>query len=348
MAVLTRKYFYQVFFTRITGLFLLGILLIAVVSACSQKIDQYLIRSKQPAKEECRLVKHFMGETCIPIHPERIITLWPDILGNSLALGIKPVGATGYLMEFSESPFLAYMEHKVDGVEFVGSFTEPNFEKILLLKPDLILTNSWAEKTNNSYKKLTWIAPTVVLDFPEPAQRDWRKLLKDLAIALDKTKEADTLIDEYKQRIEKLKQALGDGTASLKENRRHQLQVSVANTTSGLGIWAYGEKHPVGVVLNDIGLQRPPAQRGNFYYINHISEERLSDIDGDVLFFLYWGSKDAKKTLEKLQKKPLWRQLKAVQQNQVYFVDAGYWHSIDILAINAIIDDLFKYLINTH
>ena len=73
----------------------------------------------------------------------------------------------------------------------------------------------------------------------------------------------------------------------------------------------------------------------------------MSDIDGDVIFFLYWGGKDAKKVLEELQQKLLWRQLKAVQQNHVYLVDSAHWHGQDILAMNAIIDDLFKYLVNT-
>ncbi|MBE8964949.1 hypothetical protein IQ277_01425 [Nostocales cyanobacterium LEGE 12452] len=54
-----------------------------------------------------------------------------------------------------------------------------------------------------------------------------------------------------------------------------------------------------------------------------------------------------KETLEKLQQKPLWRQLKAVQQNQVYFLDRLRWHEIDILVINTIIDELFEYLVNT-
>ncbi|WP_277127797.1 hypothetical protein [Chlorogloeopsis fritschii] len=72
-------------------------------------------------------------------------------------------------------------------------------------------------------------------------------------------------MEEYEQRIENLKQALGVGAAFPKENRRHQHVVLVATISSEYGIWAYGEKHHVGKVLNDIGFQRPLAQRGNFY-----------------------------------------------------------------------------------
>ncbi|WP_414526612.1 iron-siderophore ABC transporter substrate-binding protein [Nodularia chucula] len=323
---------------RLIYLLLLGILTFTLAAACSKTIDNSTTNLKQ-STEDCRQVEHVMGETCIPVSPKRVITLWTSILANTLALDIKPV-ATSY---YTGEPFPQYLQKKVDGIEFVGNITEPSLEKILLLKPDLILANY---RLKNIYKQLSEIAPTVMMDFPGTPP-PWKQQLVDLAKVMDKEENGQMLMDKYWQRIETLKQKLGIDAASPKDNHRHQFQISVASISSDYGIWAYGEKHAVGMILNDIGLQRPPAQRGDFYYINNISEERLSDIDGDVLFFLHWGSKDTKETLEKLQEKPLWRQLKAVQQNQVYFVDAGHWHSFDILSVNAVIDDLFKYLVNT-
>ncbi|WP_260675923.1 iron-siderophore ABC transporter substrate-binding protein [[Scytonema hofmanni] UTEX B 1581] len=300
------------------------------VSACSINIDQRVTSTKQPV-EDCRVVQHAMGKTCIPRNPQRVVTLWIGTLANSLALGIKPIASVYIISE----PLQEYLRGKVDGVKPVGSLTEPNLEKILLLKPDLILSNT---RLQNIYKQLSYIAPTLVLSLPSPPS-PWKQNLEDLAKVLDKEEANQQLINQYWRRIEKLKLALGD--------RLSFLQVSVATVSKNNTIYAYGEKHPVGNVLNDIGLQRPLAQRGDFYYINDISEERLSDIDGDVIFFLYRGGKDAKKALEKLQQKLLWRQLKAVQQNHVYLVDAAHWHGQDILAMNAVIDDLFKYLVNT-
>ncbi|MEC4818668.1 MAG: iron-siderophore ABC transporter substrate-binding protein [Scytonema sp. PMC 1069.18] len=279
---------------------------------------------------ECLVVQHMLGETCIPRNPHRIVTLWPNILGNTLALNVKPVASTYYTAQI-----LPELHDQGDGIEFVGNITEPNLEKILLLKPDLILANS---KLQNIYEQLSYIAPTVIMDLPFPPP-PWKQQLIELANVLGKKEAANSLIDEYWQRIEKLQQALGD--------RRRQMQVSVATVSLNHGIYAYGQNHPVGRVLNDLRIQRPPAQRRDFYYLSNISEEHLSDIDGDVLFFLYWRGKDAKEVLEKFQQKPLWRQLKAVQHNQVYFVNAAYWHETDILSINAVIDDLFKYLVNT-
>jgi len=320
------------FLHRFACLFCLGAILFWLASACSQEINRNQTSLKQFSEEKCRVVEHMMGKTCIPIHPQRVVTLWSDILGNSLALGVKPVGATQ-----ADYPFPGYFQGKASGVEYIGNNFNPDIEKILLLNPDLILTNSWAEKNHNSYNKLSRIAPTVVLDFPEPLERDWKKMLKDLAIVLGKTKEFNQLVDQYNQRVENLKQALGD--------RRHELQISVANASPQFGIWVYGEKHPVGRVLNDIGLQRPPSQRGDFYYIDNISEEVLSMIDGDVLFFLVSRKQDSQEMLDRLRKNPLWQQLKAFQNNKIYFVSEEHWHSFNYLSINAVIDDLFKYLV---
>jgi len=49
--------------------------------------------------------------------------------------------------------------------------------------------------------------------------------------------------------------------------------------------------------------------------------------------------------LEQLKASPLWRNLKAVKENKVYVVPS-YWIGSGMLAANAIIDDLFKYLTN--
>jgi iron complex transport system substrate-binding protein len=155
---------------------------------------------------------------------------------------------------------------------------------------------------------------------------------------LDREEVGRQLIDQYWQRVEKLKQALG--------GRRKTMEVSIVLITSEDSVTAYGEKQFSGSVIKDIGLQRPQSQRGDFFYIENISKEKLSDIDGDILFIVSWGREEDRKAQEKLKQSPLWSQLKVVQNNKVYFVDM-HWHFADIFAINAILDDLEKYLVNT-
>ncbi|MBF2048454.1 MAG: ABC transporter substrate-binding protein [Leptolyngbya sp. IPPAS B-1204] len=80
-----------------------------------------------------------------------------------------------------------------------------------------------------------------------------------------------------------------------------------------------------------------------------ISQELLSQADGDVLFL--WKSDDdfaadagQDTPLRRLKADPLWSQLKAVQQNRVYEVP-GHWLGFGPIAANAVVDDLFTYLL---
>ncbi|MBD6619069.1 iron-siderophore ABC transporter substrate-binding protein [Komarekiella sp. 'clone 1'] len=311
---------------RLSNLLLLGVLTFTLTSACSANIN-YSVTSPKQLKEDCRVMQHMMGKICIPRNPQRVVTLWMATFRSTLALGIKPIATAWY----AGDSFPEHLQGKADGVENIGF--QPNLEKILLLKPDLILSTT---RFQNIYKQLSDIAPTVVLDNPSPPH-PWQKHLEDTAKLLDKEQQSKQLINKYWQRIEQLKQVLGD--------RRLQMQVSVATVDQSYGIYTYGTKHPTGRVLNDIGLQRPSAQSGDFFTRDNISQEHLSDIDGDVLFLSYRGGKAAREALEKLQKEPLWQKLKVVQQNRVYLVDSDQWYAFDVLAMNAVVDDLFKYLV---
>jgi iron complex transport system substrate-binding protein len=314
---------------RLTYLIVLGVLTVLLISACNTTTDTSMTSHKRTVAN-CRTVQHVMGSTCIPRNPQRIVNLAPDTLANIWALDIRPI-ASAYS---TSSPTPKYLQGKVDRVESVGDYSSPNIEKILRLRPDLIISGS---ELTGIYKQLSHIAPTVVLNTPYPSP-SWIEILEELAQFLDKEEFGQQLIDQYWRRVEKLKQTLGD--------RRKTMEVSVANTSSEYGIWAYGEGHFSGSVLKDIGLQRPKSQRVDLGYIENISQERLADIDGDILFFVSWEREDDRKTLEKLKQNPLWSQLDVVQNNKVYFVGT-HWHNSDIFAINAILDDLEKYLVNT-
>ncbi|MEH2109211.1 iron-siderophore ABC transporter substrate-binding protein [Nostoc sp.] len=314
---------------------MLSLLIIAIASACnSAAIERGTTPASKASQASCRIVKHAMGETCIPHNPQRIVALWMGTFRSALALGIKPIATTQNLGE----PFPEYLQGKADGVESVGTYNQPSLEKILLLKPDLILSMTRSH-FQNIYTQLSNIAPTVVINVSAPPPT-WQKHLEDVANIFDKQQQEKQVIENYWQRIEQLKQALGD--------RRHHLQVSFVSLYPGFGeIYTYGKKFSTSIVLNDIGLQRPPAQSGDFFWgTGKISYERLSEIDGDVLFLSMRREKAYEEALEKLQQSPLWQKLKVVQRNQVYLVDLDRWYAFDVLAMNAVIDDLFKYLVS--
>jgi iron complex transport system substrate-binding protein len=310
---------------RLTSFLFVVILTAALISACGSHFDRSPILLKP--LENCRKIKHAMGETCVPSHPQRVITINASLFANSFVLGIRPIATAWDTTEMLPT----YLRDKLEGVELIGESSAPNLEKILRLKPDIILGNPWSSDT---YPLLSKIAPTVI------PSRDlsWQEELLEIANIFNRKQTGEALIAGYWQRIRKLKKAL---------NSRYQtIQVSVAGIFPEFA-HGYGQKSPAGIVLRDIGLQRPPAQmKDTIYAPEYLSEEQISELDGDVLFFLTRdGKSGAEKVLKQIARRPLWQQLKVIQNHRAYLVDYD-WHLGDFLSINTIVDDLYRYLLD--
>jgi iron complex transport system substrate-binding protein len=308
---------------------LLGLLLLLAGCSGSKPADQ----NGQPvAPAPDRVVKHAMGETKVPANVKRVVVLDTGELDIVLALGIKPVGA---VIPQAESEFPNYLKGKVDGIERVGTISEPNLETIAALRPDLILTNTLRHE--KIYDKLSKIAPTVVGVRPN----FWKDNLKLYAEALGKTPEAQKWITDYNQRLVEFKQKMGDNLGKTKvsiiRSMPDHARIYLGNSFSG-------------GVLKDAGVPRPATQDKSSedpaqFVFAKVTEEQIPDMDGDVIFALYYG-REKGDSLARLFKSPLWSQLNAVKQNKVIEVDDGHWGlGLGPIAANRIVDDLFKYLV---
>ena len=300
---------------------------ISITIGCSNNLPE----KTNSTTSEYRIVEDAIALIKVPINPQRLVTLHGIALESILALGEKPVGTT---LNGDRELQPDFLRKQLDGVEILGSFSEPNLEKILLLKPDLILDLD----TGNIYDRLTQIAPVVVSDF-NPSN-SWQPSLKLYGEALGKSKAADRIIANYYQRIKQLKAELA------KESK--PISVSVIRIYPD-GITVYQPDSFSGSILKDAGLSRPPSQNKTGVQ-TLISKELISEADADVIFLWAYGddyhSKESQrqKNLEQLKSDPLWSQLKAVRQGKVYQVP-DYWIGYGSLAANAVLDDLFKYLV---
>jgi iron complex transport system substrate-binding protein len=316
---------------------ILRILLVIIMSvwviACNSSSVEQVGDSRNNDVESqsspaAHIVKHGMGETSVPADPSRIITLDDYALECVLALQAKPIGS----VIFETTP--SYFQGKIQGIENLGSEGEPSLEKILALKPDLILGTMLHEQT---YRQLSQIAPTVLTPYKD--SKDWKAALMNFAEALGKTDVAEQILQDYNDRLETFKSQMGD--------RLENTEVSVVRVYS-THISLYLNDVFIGTILEDAGLPRPPSQdKPGAAYV--ISKERIRDADGDVIFMWTYGynqqyQQEAQIALEQLKTDPLWSQLNAVQQGRVYEVP-GYWIGAGPLAANAVIDDLFKHLV---
>ncbi|WP_227789011.1 MULTISPECIES: iron-siderophore ABC transporter substrate-binding protein [unclassified Nodularia (in: cyanobacteria)] len=308
--------------------FFLTIVLVLAIAACNNNIPQL---EKRQTTKNCRIVHHAMGEICVPNHPKRIVTLNPAALGNAIALGIQPTGSA--TEEINQLP--PYLQDKIEGIKFLGTWGEPNLESIALLKPDVII--GWKHNQQSTYSQLSYIAPTTLYDWVVNINHpdNWKEYFNFIAKVLGREDIGQQLWQHYYQRIEQLKSAIG--------NRYKNKTISVIVFNAGT-IYSVGENSFIGSILSDVGLNRPESQKISSNGSFSLSEETLEMADGDVMFI---ADHDGKHNLSILNKKPLWKKLKAFQQNHIYFVESTNWESSrNLLAADTVIDDLFKYLVN--
>ena len=189
-------------------LFLAGIL---IFSALSCGVDNSL-KDSQVSNQDCRVVQHARGETCIPLNPQRIVTLDFNSLAVALALDVKPI-ATWITTEIEDD--FPYFQNKTNDIEILrNSSGQPNLEKLLSLKPDLILviSHSWFEPI---YDNLSQIAPTVILPWQE-TRGNWKQHIHDAGRVFDQTEKANQLMDKYDNHIRELKGLMGDRPPKIK------------------------------------------------------------------------------------------------------------------------------------
>jgi len=306
---------------------------VILVSACGGTLFQNSSDSGGSSPtSECRVVKHAMGKACVPFHPQRVVALAG--LENALALEVKPVG--GSSLDGKASRDNPYFAGKLTGIQDVGTNESPSFETIFALKPDLILAIYPYQQ--QLYSQLKQIAPTVMVEMQ--GSKDWEKGFMKQAEALGKQEEAEKLMADYYARLERFKEQMGD--------RLNQIEVSVVRPYHTGEFLLYTVESFVAEILKDAGL-RHPSRQNQPNLDGYLTRESIPYFDADIIFVWTWGytpkfAQDAEELLESLKTDPIWLQLEAVKVGSVYEVPA-YWMGDSILDAYAVVDDLFKYLV---
>ena len=305
--------------------------LTAWLAACNPHFSESTLSPSPHAlpPSASRTVEHALGEARIPTNPQRVVVLHDTfLLDPVLAIGVQPVGITTFAADVG-SPVRGIEAQQIADIAVVGDGHQPNLEKILALQPDLILMR---ESQAEIYDRLSAIAPTVVV--PEKFT-SFDERLRFIAQIFDKEAIAEQILDEYWNRIQQFKTAMGE--------RLDTMQVSVLVFAWGAMFTPSGEL-TCSKVLADIGIRRPPMQEQLANSSNDsppLSLEVISEHDADVILLIT----DRKTGTSNYLNSPIWATLQAVQNNQVYQVDINRWHGNGPLAANLILDDLFRYLV---
>ncbi|KNB73002.1 hypothetical protein ADS79_10910 [Brevibacillus reuszeri] len=281
-----------------------------------------------PDKEAPRVIKHAMGETTVNGTPKRVVILTNEGTEALLAVGVKPIGA---VQSWVGTPWYNHIKDEMKDVTVVGDELQPNIEMIASLKPDLIIGNKVRQE--KIYEQLKQIAPTV---FAADLAGDWQINFRLYMEAVNKKDEGDKAMTDFNKRVADVKAKLGS---------KAETKVSVVRFSASQ-VRIYQKQTFSGVLLDQLGIARPPAQDKDSF-IEVLTKETIPSMDGDVMFYFVseqTGKSDASKVVEEWKNDPLFKNLNVAKTNKVIQVDEAVWNSAGgYKAANLLLDELAAY-----
>ncbi|MEK5031763.1 AraC family transcriptional regulator [Paenibacillus sp. FSL R7-0302] len=275
------------------------------------------------AEAQTRTISTVKGDVVVPADPQRVVVLY--LLGDVLALGIKPIGVS----DVSEG---AAFENELKDVQKLGTWFEASPEVVLSLEPDLIIVPS-----EETYQALHDIAPTVLVPY-EKMTTDER--VGFIGHIFGKEEQATSLLNNFKAKVEDSKQKLQDAgilgsTVSIMEGGSDRSMVVVMSKQYGRGSQ---------VIYEYLGMKAPELLQQKIDSKtdmggDSVSFEVLADYSGDYIFrSSYEGMAD-------LTEDPLWNGIPAVKEGRLMNIDFGLSYYNDIYSLNAQLDFIVEHLL---
>ncbi|KRF53420.1 MULTISPECIES: iron-hydroxamate ABC transporter substrate-binding protein [Priestia] len=288
------------------------LIFVLLISACSSGSTESKNDSSKNSESKTITYQSEDGPVKVPANPKRVVVLG-SYAGNVLSLGVNIVGVDSW------SKMNPRFEKKLKGVEEVS---EENLEKIIELKPDLIIGLS----TTKNIDKLKKIAPTVTYTYDKV---DYLTQHVEIGKLLNKEKEAQSWVDDFKKRAAKagsdIKAKIGeDATVSVIENFDKQLYVFGNN-------WGRGTE----ILYQEMKLKMPQkvkkmALKDGYYAI---SPEVLPEYAGDYLIFS--KNQDGDTSFEKTD---TYKNIPAVKNNHVFEANAKEFYFNDPITLDYQLD----------
>lgn len=259
------------------------------------------------------------GPVEVPANPQRVIAL-AGYAGNLIALGVPLVGVDSWTK--ADPNFTEQLKD-------VAEVSDENIEKMIELKPDLIIASS----DTKNLDKLKQIAPVVTYTYNKV---DYLKQIEEIAKAVNQADKGAAWIADFKERAQKagteIKAKIGDdATVTVMEGDSKQLYIFGS-------AWGRGTE----IIYQAMGLKMPDkvkqmtSEKG--YY--DLSLEVLPEYLGDYVFYSKDPSVDAS-----FQNTDTYKNIPAVKNNRVFEVDARGFYFNDAASLDYQLDFITKSLL---
>ncbi|MGC4189875.1 MAG: iron-siderophore ABC transporter substrate-binding protein [Thermomicrobiales bacterium] len=280
------------------------------------------------------------GDVTVPANPTRVVAITDGAIDAAVALGIEMIGVTS---SANFETVAAYLADKVDpAITYVGGWGELDVEKIVELKPDLILADSYLNAQDEGlYDTLSAVAPVVAPTLYEATGIDglqrWEYEQLIYGHALGKTEESKQLAHDLRDRAAGIAPTLGDNTGKSVIVFRPQPEFAVI----------MAQRWITGVMLTWSGLAGTPftEELEPPHSGDSVGLERLNLLDADWLFAALRDA-DMAAELEVYKENPIFQTVPAYQSGQIVSVSGDLWSgAIGILAGHAMMDDIERILV---
>ena len=290
---------------------------IAFAAVSMNNAAEPAVASQGPSSNnDVRVIKHAMGETEITGTPERVVALYSVQVGNVRALGVMPVGVAD--LDFQNGLLSPIGLQLSEDVVHVGTPSEPNFETLLQLEPDLIVGGAFQAEI---YDELSEIAPTILFA-EEPTEE-----LNELEVAEQNFMAIADALNRHDKGVaylERLDSLYAEVAAKIDQAGLAGTEIVLIESwlqDDGPYMYVMKENAMFSLILNETGLKsavpadyvlEPEYENAGWY---QTSMEGLSTLDGPDVRILnsHAGSNP-------LESSPLWDNLEFAQNGHVYSI----------------------------
>jgi iron complex transport system substrate-binding protein len=239
-------------------------------------------------------------EVTIEAKPQRIVSGSFSVTNALLALEV-PIAHAAF--DESISQWVTWKPYfDANTIEYIGEEKAVDFEKLIALEPDLIITSTSIDiSVTEQYEK---IAPMVAFDYSLLAG-DWKTAIREIGKVIGEEQAAENIIQESLEEAKQAREAFKniEGTVGFTRAVQKSLFALPASELS----FYYDAEEGLGLTVPDNWFETQ----------GKTSLESFAEINPDYLFI----SVEDQGYMEELENNSVWNSLTAVKEGRVYPID---------------------------
>src|SRR5690625_1096917 len=287
------------------GLFIILTVLTMMLVACG---GQEAGDNNNADEKEMITVTHELGETEVQKNPEKIVVFDFGVLDTLEQLGIDVTGVP-------QDNIPSYLEkYESDDYENVGSLKEPDFEKIAIIDPDLIIISG---RQADLYDQLQELGDTIYLGVdPNRYMDSFKENLDIIGEVFEKETEVADALSDIEATISEVKEKA--------EDNDEKALIILANDDK---ISAYGSNSRFGIIHDVFGI---PAVDENIEVSTHgmnVTFEYVAGNNPDILYVIDRSAAIGEESSAKqIVENKFTEKTNAYKNDRIYYLNPDYWY----------------------